>query len=467
MPPTRLLIDRLIPPVSPGDVEAAHRGYLFVLACFLTGLFSSGYAVLDALVGFPIGAATMGAVAVGFFVLPPLFRRTGSVGLVTHLFLVVGSAAVLLSVYYSGEFGILHWLAVVPVVAVLLVGLRAGALWTAGAVVLAAVFEGFGLYAPGHADGLHPVWRPYWEVSLVAGLPPIVFLLTRVFEKEKRRAFQALQARNRALEAALAELGETQARLVQQEKLAGLGQLTAGIAHEIKNPLNFITGFAALNLELSDELRAALADGDTEAAGAVLADLRANAQRIHEHGARADAIVRAMMAHARKESSPRERVDVNALVTEHVALAFPAMSDGACGVRVETVLDPRAGAVEAAREEIGRVLQNLLANARYAACTAPSPPEAPVAPRVWVETARVDGHVEIRVRDNGVGIPPALQARIFEPFFTTRPTSEGTGLGLSLSHDIVARRHGGTLSVRSDVGEGATFVVALPGADDE
>src|SRR5690606_22848756 len=128
------------------------------------------------------------------------------------------------------------------------------------------------------------------EVSLVAGLPPIVFLLTRVFEKEKRRAFQALQARNRALEAALAELGETQARLVQQEKLAGLGQLTAGIAHEIKNPLNFITGFAALNLELSDELRAALADGDTEAAGAGLAHLPANAQRLHDHGARAAAI---------------------------------------------------------------------------------------------------------------------------------------------------------------------------------
>lgn len=461
------LFERLIPPGPGDDVEAFHQGTLFVVASVLTGLFAAGYAGLHAYVGFSVGAATLAVVTVAFFALPPLFRRTGSVAVVAHLFLLVGTAAIVIATYFSGGREIRPWLVAVPLVAVLLAGKRQGSLWAVAAVVLTALFTGLEQSDYPFPVSLDPGRRPVWEMLVRVGLPLLIFVLALVFQHEKERAFRKLHARNAALEVALRELETTQTQLVQVEKLASLGELTAGIAHELKNPLNFVMNFSALNAERADDLDAVLRTGDGDAAYAILTDIRENARRVHEHGARADGIVRVMTSHARQDRSPRERIELNRLVAEHVALAFPpGRGDGAPEVVVEARYDDAAGGVDVAREEIGRVLLNLLDNARYAACTAPSPPEAPVRPRVWVETARVNGHAEIRVRDNGTGIPPALHARIFEPFFTTKPAGEGTGLGLSLAHDIVRQRHGGTLSVESAVGEGATFVVTLPSASD-
>ncbi|PAP75068.1 sensor histidine kinase [Rubrivirga marina] len=270
---------------------------------------------------------------------------------------------------------------------------------------------------------------------------------THVLERE-------VAARTAELEASLAELRAAQARLVQQEKMASLGALTAGIAHEIKNPLNFVTNFAGLSEELLDDLDA---EPDPDERAALRADLRANVEKVGHHGRRADAIVRAMMAHARGGSGERRRVDVNALVEEHAAHALHA--EHARHPESEAVLaldlGGGVGAVEADPQEIGRVVVNLIDNALDAV-------RDQAVGSVTVSTRRAEGGVEVQVADDGPGMPEAVRARVFEPFYTTKPPGEGTGLGLSLSYDVVVQGHGGRLTAASAPGEGAMFTVWLP-----
>ncbi|MEM8559939.1 MAG: GAF domain-containing protein, partial [Bacteroidota bacterium] len=288
------------------------------------------------------------------------------------------------------------------------------------------------------------------------------------------------------LNTTLEELTRTQQQLVQQEKLASLGQLTAGIAHEIKNPLNFINNFAEVNQELAGELREVLqtpsGDGGPPAnddalrdeVGPILDDIERTAGVIAEHGKRADGIVRAMMAHAHGGQGARQTVDLNKLVAEHVALAYHGKRAQVpdFSVSVEKHLGDGVGQIEVVPQEIGRVLVNLVGNAFDAvaehARSAPANGNGePFAPRVLVSTERIadaqEGDVvAIRVADNGPGIPDDLRAKVFEPFFTTKPTGSGTGLGLSMSYDIVTQGHGGTLTVEDAPDGGAVFVVRLP-----
>ena len=277
--------------------------------------------------------------------------------------------------------------------------------------------------------------------------------------------FQRLDARKQEVEAALAELRAAQQQLVQSEKLASLGALTAGIAHEIKNPLNFVNNFAALSRELAAELAAELdAGADPGVVHELLADLQSNAERIEAHGRRADSIVRGMMQHARGGKGEREPVDLNGLVEEHLTLAYHGRRAQVPDFNVALErdyagdLDP----VEVVPQDIGRVLINLINNAFDAVTARAATDGPPFAPAVRVATARVPGGVEVRVGDNGTGVPEEVSGRVFEPFFTTKPAGQGTGLGLSMSHDIVEHGHGGRLRVESP-GEGATFVVTLPG----
>ncbi len=277
--------------------------------------------------------------------------------------------------------------------------------------------------------------------------------------------FQRLDARTREVEAALVDLRAAQQRLVQSEKLASLGALTAGIGHEIKNPLNFVNNFAALSRELAADLAAEIeGDADPEVVHELIADLQANAERIEQHGRRADAIVRGMMQHARGAEGERIAVDLNALVDEHINLAYHGRRAQAPGfhLALERHLGSGVGQVEVVPQEIGRVLINLVGNAFDAVATRAETAGDGYQPTVRVVTARRAGGVEIRVEDNGAGIPEALAERVFEPFFTTKPAGQGTGLGLSMSHDIVAQGHGGTLRAESGA-EGTVFVVTLPG----
>ena len=280
---------------------------------------------------------------------------------------------------------------------------------------------------------------------------------------QNRQLEEEVTRRTVQLERALADLQAAQARLVHQETMASLGALTAGIAHEIKNPLNFITNFAALSRELVGDLRRALAAGDGAEAEALLADLAENAGKIEEHGTRADAVVRAMMDHGRVGPSARAPADLNAVVREYARLAEHAgRKRGGPSAVVALDLDPAAGDVEVVAAEIGRVVVALVGNGLDAVRGRPREDGEASDPTVTVSTRRTAGGVEVRVDDDGVGMAPAICARAFEPFFTTKPPGEGTGLGLSIAHDVVVKGHGGTVHIESVEGRGSSVVVSLP-----
>jgi len=257
------------------------------------------------------------------------------------------------------------------------------------------------------------------------------------------------------------DLEAAQARLVHSEKMASLGALTAGIAHEIKNPLNFINNFASLIKELLDELEVAT---DPDERRALLADLKANASVIEAHGKRADDIVRSMMQHASGKSAERRSVLINELVEEYVTLAYHGKRAHRpeANAAIELDVDKNVGELMIVGQDIGRVLVNLINNAFDAVSERADDGEAGYEPKIRIATSRESGHVVIRVSDNGRGISAELEKQIFEPFFTTKPTGQGTGLGLSLSYDIVTQGHGGTLTVESEEGVGSTFEVRLP-----
>ncbi len=278
-------------------------------------------------------------------------------------------------------------------------------------------------------------------------------------------ANEALSEANRTLEDRVAQrttaLEASQAQLIHAEKMASLGQLTSGIAHEIKNPLNFINNFASLSRELLDELSN---ETDEEEQQALLADLKTNAEKIEAHGQRADGIVRSMLEHARVGNTERRDTDLNALVADHVDLARHSKSfqQGSRPIDLTKNLDPALVEIEVVPQEIGQVLLNLLGNAFDAVHERAAHADAGYVPTVTVTTRQEDEDVVIRVADNGTGIPENVQKKIFEPFYTTKPTGSGTGLGLSLSYDIITQGHGGTLTAESTPGHGATFTVVLP-----
>ncbi len=268
------------------------------------------------------------------------------------------------------------------------------------------------------------------------------------------------------LEKALNELRATQSQLIQAEKMASLGELTAGIAHEIQNPLNFVNNFAEVSTELLAELKTAQATGDTEEATALADDLTQNLLKIAEHGRRASGIVRGMLEHSRAGNGERTPTDLNALADEYFRLAYHGLraKDKSFNATLKTDFDKALPLLSVTSADVGRVLLNLFTNAFYAVRKRQQLGEAGFQPAVQVQTrARPGGGVEIKVRDNGTGVPEAVKTKIFQPFFTTKPAGEGTGLGLSLSFDIITKGHGGQLTVDSREGEFTEFTVELPG----
>ena len=288
-------------------------------------------------------------------------------------------------------------------------------------------------------------------------------------EAEIAAARDAAQEATRTIEAAFRDLEIAQANLVQAEKMASLGQLTAGIAHEIKNPLNFVNNFADLSVELLAELREVIApglDGLDEDARADADDLSeiltSNLRKITEHGKRADGIVRSMLEHSRGASGERRAVDLNDLVEEALNLAYHGAraQDQSFNITLERDYAPGTVPITVTPQDITRVLLNLFSNGFYAAKQRGK--TETIAPTLKVITRDLGHAVEIRVHDNGIGIPPDIRDKLFEPFFTTKPTGEGTGLGLSITYDIVTKQHGGSIRVDSEVGVFTEFTVALP-----
>jgi len=289
---------------------------------------------------------------------------------------------------------------------------------------------------------------------------------------ERKRSEAEIRAARDAAEAAYRDLKTAQASLVQAEKMASLGQLTAGIAHEIKNPLNFVNNFAGLSVELLDELKetaapalATLDDDKRADIDEVVDMLTGNLEKIAEHGRRADGIVKSMLEHSRGASGERREVDLNALVEEALNLAYHGAraQDANFNITLERDLEPAIAPIELAPQEITRVLLNLFGNGFYAATKRQRDEAEPdFRPALNVTTRDLGKAVEIRVRDNGTGIPPEIRDKLFQPFFTTKPTGEGTGLGLSISWDIVTQQHDGTIAVDSRAGEFTEFTIHLP-----
>ena len=259
--------------------------------------------------------------------------------------------------------------------------------------------------------------------------------------------------------------------MVQTEKLASLGQLTAGIAHEIKNPLNFVNNFSSISSELIDELQTAVKEAklNPKVAAEVteLADmLRGNLEKIVQHGKRADSIVKNMLLHSRTGSSEHRPVDINTIVEESLNLAYHGARAEKQGfnITLEKAFDPAAGEVDLFPQEMTRVFLNLISNGFYAATKRKTDGdgESGFEPTLLAATNDLGDRVEIRIRDNGTGIPPEVKAKMFNPFFTTKPAGEGTGLGLSISHDIVVKQHGGMIEVETRAGEFTEFRITLP-----
>jgi GAF domain-containing protein len=283
------------------------------------------------------------------------------------------------------------------------------------------------------------------------------------------RLFTEVQERTRELLASLDHLRTAQDRLVQTEKLASLGQLTAGIAHEIKNPLNFVNNFSALSAELVDELDETLAPAPLhqkirDDVGELTAMLKSNLEKVVQHGKRADSIVKNMLLHSREGSGEHRSADINALVEESLNLAYHGARAEKPGFNVilKRDLDPDAGAVELYPQEITRALLNLISNGFYAASQRKSLEGETFEPALSAVTKNRGKTIEIRIRDNGTGIPDEVKAKIFNPFFTTKPSGEGTGLGLSMSHDIIVKQHGGTIEVETEPGLFTEFKIVLP-----
>ncbi len=270
------------------------------------------------------------------------------------------------------------------------------------------------------------------------------------------------------LETTVKELQATQAQLIQSEKLASLGELTAGIAHEIQNPLNFVNNFSEVSTELLEELQAGplqkLPEAEKQYANEILFDLTQNLNKISHHGKRADKIVKGMLQHSRATTSQKEPTDINALADEYLRLSYHGLraKDKSFNATIKTDFAPDLSPIAVVPQDLGRVLLNLYNNAFYAISEKKKIQNEAFEPTIQVSTQQQDGKIEIRVKDNGLGIPAAIRDKIMQPFFTTKPAGKGTGLGLSLSYDIITKAHGGSLDVNTREGEFSEFILRLP-----
>ena len=304
-----------------------------------------------------------------------------------------------------------------------------------------------------HVHGSSPDYRLQGEDYM-----PTASTIIKNNELEKQ-----VRERTNELNEALQNLRSTQAQLIQSEKMASLGELTAGIAHEIQNPLNFVNNFSEVNKELLADMKAEIDKGNFDEVRSIADDVMKNQEKINHHGKRADAIVKGMLQHSRTSSGQKELTDINVLCDEYLRLAYHGLraKDKSFNAKIETDFDPSIEKINIVPQEIGRVILNLINNAFYAVNERRKVEGLGHEPAVRVSTAKENGKVAIHVTDNGNGIPQEIVDKIFQPFFTTKQTGQGTGLGLSLAYDIV-KAHGGEIKVATKEGQGSDFIIQLP-----
>jgi len=319
---------------------------------------------------------------------------------------------------------------------------------------------------------INPPWWKTWWAYLLYGLILIagIFAIDRIqrrrlVEKASKQAKEKELEQAREIEKAYNKLKKTQTQLLHSEKMASLGELTAGIAHEIQNPLNFVNNFSDVSVDLIEEMDEEIEQGNTKEVKSIAEDLKQNLEKIHHHGERASSIVRGMLEHSRSGNDKRQPTNINAMAEEYIRLAYHGIraKDKSFNADFKANLDENLPKINVVGQEIARVVLNLINNAFFAVSAKASATANPnYKPLVTISTKKINGQVEIRVKDNGMGIPTNIIDKIFQPFFTTKPSGEGTGLGLSLSYDIITKGHGGELRVETKEGEGSCFVINLP-----
>jgi len=314
-----------------------------------------------------------------------------------------------------------------------------------------------------------PFWQTWWfmilaAITLFGSVYAIIQYRSRSLKQQNIQLEQKVALRTSELKLSLENLKETQTHLIQQEKMASLGELTAGIAHEIQNPLNFVNNFSEVNREMLEEMKSEIDKGNMEEVKAIAGDLIVNEEKIIYHGKRADSIVKGMLQHSRASSGIKEPTDINALADEYLRLSYHGLraKDKLFNAKIETDFDIQLGKVNIISQDIGRVLLNIFNNAFYSVNEKKKKEGESFEPKVSVKTSVETGRAITRIRDNGLGIPKKVIDKIYQPFFTTKPTGEGTGLGLSLSYDIITKLHGGELKVETKEGEYAEFLIVLP-----
>ncbi|MBO0947958.1 sensor histidine kinase [Fibrella forsythiae] len=469
------------PPDFSGTEENRRQATIIVNSVVLTSLFTLNYLILCLWLRYEPGIYIMLANLLVFVTALFLFKA----GVITYLalgyaFNLFGILFVFLECFYLGGFygDVTIWLVVMPLVGTFLLGKKGGLITLSLSLTLLLVLwylEFRGVVVPNHIT-LNE-YRLFFRLNIIMGLMLIIVIIAFVFTNSNNRALRLiseknalLQLRSEQLEQSLNELRTTQVQLIQKEKMASLGELTAGIAHEIQNPLNFVNNFAEVSSELVVELKEGslmlLPVDEKEYADEIVGDLSLNLVKISQHGQRASAIVRGMLKHSSSSTGERQLTDLNALADEYLRLSYHGLraKDNSFNCQLITEFDPNLPHLNIVGQDIGRVLLNLFTNAFYAVQqkARQMEPAANYEPTVRVRTCRQNGKVDIHVRDNGSGVPDGIRAKIFQPFFTTKPTGEGTGLGLSLSYDIITKGHGGELVIKSQEGEGAEFVISLP-----
>jgi two-component system NtrC family sensor kinase len=294
---------------------------------------------------------------------------------------------------------------------------------------------------------------------LLAGLS-VFLIIALILYRNNRQKHTA----NKILENTLTDLKTTQTQLIQSEKMASLGELTAGIAHEIQNPLNFVNNFSEVNTELIDEMQQEIDNGNFNEVKTIAVDIKENQQKISQHGKRADFIVKGMLQHSRTSTGEKQPTDINVLADEFFKLSYHGLraKDKSFNAELATHFDPDLPKINVAQQDMGRVLLNLFNNAFYAVNQKQKTAGAEYKPEVSITTTTENGQVIIKVKDNGTGIPDTIKEKIMQPFFTTKPTGEGTGLGLSLTYDMVVKGHGGSINVNTKEGEYTEFIISLP-----
>jgi signal transduction histidine kinase len=364
-----------------------------------------------------------------------LYKNGLSKTLAAHLFLSQHAVSFLIQAYFQGGLMAPAPAAffLLPAVAMLILGKKPAVWWVSISVIMTTIFLIYESSIGPLQIGYDQEKQKMFFYSSLVGTNVTIFFILLVYENSKNRALESVQKKN-------ADLISTQAQLIQAEKMASLGELTAGIAHEIQNPLNF------------------------EDAKAISNDIRENELKINHHGKRADAIVKGMLLHSRSNSGVKEPTDINALAEEYLRLAYHGLraKDKSFNATLKTDFDTSIGQINAIPQDLGRVVLNLINNAFYAVSEKKQLLDETYLPTVSISTKRLNGKIEIKVADNGNGIPQKVLDKIYQPFFTTKPSGQGTGLGLSMSYEIVTKGHGGELKVETKEGEGSVFAILLP-----